>query len=114
MMKILVAVGVGYIESTLVPLLLSSGNRVRVLDTLEHGGRSLLGVWSHREFEFLRGDAKEAKIDPVRKDEDLRDHRVSFAKTTNQLGCEIIWTVKAVQLVQDNAIQDFDSSEHRN
>ena len=46
MMKILVAVGVGYIESTLVPLLLSSGNRVRVLDTLEHGVRSPLGVWS--------------------------------------------------------------------
>jgi hypothetical protein len=41
MMKILVAVGVGYIESTLVPLLLSSGNRVRVLGTLEHGGRCL-------------------------------------------------------------------------
>jgi hypothetical protein len=37
--------------------MLSSGNRVRVLDTLEHGGRSLLGVWSHPEFEFLRGDS---------------------------------------------------------
>ena len=81
MMKILVTGGVGYIESTLVPLLLSSGNRVPMLDTLEHGGRSLLGVWSHPEFEFLRGDAKDAKIAPVKKDEDLRDYRVSFAKT---------------------------------
>lgn len=45
MMKILVTGGAGYIESALVPLLLSSGNRVRVLDTLGHGGRSLLGVW---------------------------------------------------------------------
>jgi hypothetical protein len=35
---------------------------------VEHGGRSLLGVWSHPEFEFLRGDAEDAKIDPVRKD----------------------------------------------
>jgi UDP-glucose 4-epimerase len=81
MMKILVTGGVGYIESTLVPLLLFSGNRARVLDTLEHGGRSLLGVWSHPEFEFLRSDARDAKIDPVRKDGYLQDYRVSFAKT---------------------------------
>ena len=33
MMKILVTVGAGHIESTLVPPLLSSRNRVRVLDT---------------------------------------------------------------------------------
>ena len=31
--------------------------------------------------EFLRGDAKDAKIDFVRKDEDPRDYRVSFAKS---------------------------------
>ena len=70
MMKILVTGGVG--KSTLVPLLLSSGNRARVLDTLEHGGRSLLGVWPHPEFEFLRIDAKDGY---------LQDYRVSFAKT---------------------------------
>jgi UDP-glucose 4-epimerase len=86
--KILMIAGVGYIESTLVPLLLSSGNQVRVLDTLEH--------W------FLR-----TKLDnPVDPDPSL-------------LRCEIIRTVKAGveevdRLVQDNAIQDFDSSEHRN
>lgn len=55
-MNILVTGGAGYIGSTLVPLLLADGHRVRVLDSLLHGGESLLGVWSHPDFEFVRGD----------------------------------------------------------
>src|SRR5277367_1632314 len=55
-MKILITGGAGYIGSTLVPLLLSEGHRVRVLDALLHGGEPLLGVWSHPSFEFVRGD----------------------------------------------------------
>lgn len=55
-MKILVTGGAGYIGSTLVPVLLADGHHVRVLDSLMFGGDSLLGVWSHPEFEFIRGD----------------------------------------------------------
>ena len=55
-MNALVTGGAGYVGSTLVPLLLADGHRVRVLDTLLHGGEPLLGVWSHPNFEFVRGD----------------------------------------------------------
>jgi nucleoside-diphosphate-sugar epimerase len=55
-MYILVTGGGGYIGSTLVPLLLADGHRVRVLDTLLHGGNSLLGVWPDPNFEFVHGD----------------------------------------------------------
>jgi nucleoside-diphosphate-sugar epimerase len=45
--------------STLVPLLLADGHQVRALDILLHGGESLLGVWSHPSFEFVRGDIRD-------------------------------------------------------
>jgi nucleoside-diphosphate-sugar epimerase len=58
-LKILITGGAGYVGSTLVPLLLADGHQVRVLDRLAHGGESLLGVWSHPAFEFVRGDIRD-------------------------------------------------------
>jgi len=61
-MKVLVTGGAGYVGSTLVPELLAAGHSVRVLDSLLHGGQSLLPLWSHPRFEFVRGDVRD---DPI-------------------------------------------------
>lgn len=63
-MNILVTGGAGYIGSMLVPMLLAKGDRVRVLDSLLHGGQSLLGAWAHPCFEFRLGDIRD--LDTVR------------------------------------------------
>ena len=58
-MRVLITGGAGYVGSTLAPLLLAAGHKVRVLDRLSYGGESLLGVWSHPDFEFVHGDVRE-------------------------------------------------------
>ena len=58
-MQILITGGAGYVGSRLAALLLAAGHQVRVLDHLAHGGESLLGVWCHPEFEFIRGDIRD-------------------------------------------------------
>lgn len=60
-MRVLITGGAGYVGSTLAPLLLSSGHKVRVLDRLAYGGESLLGVWANPNFEFVHGDVRDAE-----------------------------------------------------
>jgi nucleoside-diphosphate-sugar epimerase len=60
-MNVLVTGGAGYIGSTLVPRLLAGGHSVRVLDSLLHGGESLLAVWGHSSFQFQTGDIRSRK-----------------------------------------------------
>lgn len=60
-MNILVTGGAGYVGSILTPMLLARGHRVRVLDSLMHDGRSLLGVWAHPGFEFQLDDLRDRK-----------------------------------------------------
>jgi nucleoside-diphosphate-sugar epimerase len=57
--RVLITGGAGYVGSTLAPLLLAAGHKVRILDRLSYGGESLLGVWSHPDFEFAHGDIRD-------------------------------------------------------
>ena len=60
-MLVLVTGGAGYLGSILCDQLTRSGQRVRALDSLMHGGRSLLGLAGREGFEFLRGDLRDPK-----------------------------------------------------
>ena len=57
-MKILVTGGAGYLGSTLVPDLLSSGYEVKVLDNFMFKQSSLNHVCFHPKFSVVKGDIR--------------------------------------------------------
>ena len=84
-MKILITGGAGYIGSTLVPLLLSAGHEVRVLDCLAFGGETLLGSWCVPGFEFIHGDIQDSST--VRAALQGRDAVVHLAAVVGDPAC---------------------------
>jgi nucleoside-diphosphate-sugar epimerase len=74
-MRILVTGGAGYVGSTLVPMLLSGGHDVRVVDLLRYGGYGLLPHCRHSGLEICRIDiCNEAGIAKALSDVDLIIH----------------------------------------
>jgi nucleoside-diphosphate-sugar epimerase len=59
-MKVLVTGGAGYIGSVLVRQLLKKGYQVRALDSLKFGGDALYDVMLDPNFEFMKGDVRNA------------------------------------------------------
>jgi len=57
-MKVLVTGAAGYIGSVLVRQLLENDYSVRGFDILRFGGESLIGVYNHPNFEFVKGDIR--------------------------------------------------------
>jgi nucleoside-diphosphate-sugar epimerase len=57
--NVLVTGGAGYLGSVVSRVLLAAGHRVRVLDSLLHGGVALLGLYAEEGFEFVAGDVRE-------------------------------------------------------
>jgi nucleoside-diphosphate-sugar epimerase len=60
MKKILVTGAAGYIGSVLVRQLLNENYSVRGLDVLYFGGESLISVYNHKNFEFMKGDIRDS------------------------------------------------------
>ena len=58
---LLVTGGAGYVGSTLMRDALAEGYRVRCLDLLVYGGKSIVGLWNHPDFDFIKGDVRSKK-----------------------------------------------------
>jgi nucleoside-diphosphate-sugar epimerase len=61
-MKILITGGAGYLGSVMVPILLSQGHQVTVVDNLMYNQIPLLDCCHYKEFTLVRGDTRDQQL----------------------------------------------------
>ena len=107
-MKVLVTGGAGYIGSVLVRQLLSKGYQVRAIDSLKFGGDALYDVMLNPNFEFMKGDVRNAEdVDNALKGIDAVAH---LAAIVGDPACKK-FSEEANETNWDGAVQLFNKAE---
>lgn len=107
-MKVLVTGGAGYIGSVLVRQLLNKGYNVRAFDSLKFGGDALYDVMLHPNFEFMKGDIRNAEdVDKALEGIDAIAH---LAAIVGDPACKK-FSEEANQTNWDGSVQLFNKAE---
>lgn len=108
-MKVLVTGGAGYIGSVLVRQLLNKGYNVRVIDSLKFGGDALYDVMLNPNFEFMRGDVRNAE--DVAKALDGMDAVAHLAAIVGDPACKK-FSDEAKEVNWDASVALFEAAEN--
>ena len=107
-MKVLVTGGAGYIGSVLVRQLLNKGYQVRAFDSLKFGGDALYDVMLNPNFEFMKGDVRNADdVDNALKGIDAIAH---LAAIVGDPACKK-FSEEAQQTNWDGSVALFEAAE---
>ncbi|MFQ5713600.1 MAG: NAD-dependent epimerase/dehydratase family protein [Candidatus Scalinduaceae bacterium] len=83
---LLITGGGGYVGSTLIREALSKGYRVRCLDFLIYGGKPLIGLLNHPNFELIQGDIRDKEV--VKRSMENVDYVIHLAAIVGDLPCQ--------------------------
>lgn len=107
-MRVLVTGGAGYIGSVLVRQLLEKNYQVRAFDSLKFGGEALYDVMLHPNFEFIKGDVRNAaEVAEALKDVDAIAH---LAAIVGDPACKK-FSEEARETNWDGSVALFDAAE---